>query len=99
MEIESRLERVERAVRDEPTHIMDITRSHGNTVRFLKAKGLLKPDPPSCPDCSNPMRTMRNKNKADRQQHRCRSCNIVKTIRYDSIFQDSKLSLIEFTRL
>jgi len=99
MEIESRLDRIERIVSEAPTQILDITRFHDKTLEFLKDSSLLKSESPICNNCTNQMSLMHNKNKADRFQYRCRSCNIAKTIRYNSIFEGSRLTLIEFTRL
>jgi len=64
-------------------------------ITFLKGYNLLNPISPLCINYGNQIMKMHNKNKADRLQHRCRPCNVVKTIRYGSIFEGSKLSLID----
>jgi len=98
MEIESRLQRVERMVLEEPLNILSLTRSHEQTLDFLGRRRLLKSEP-ICSGCGNLMRLPKKKTKADRCHHRCRGCEVTKSIRYQSIFENSKLSLIEMTRL
>jgi len=45
------------------------------------------------------MKKIKNKNKADRCQYRCQPRGLAKSIRYGSVFDASKLSLIELARL
>ena len=96
--MESRLARVERRMEEESSNILEITRDHSKTLEFLRSNGLLK-DNFMCSLCNNNMRIIKNKNKLDLQQFRCKPCGKAQSIRYDSLFSNSKLSLIEFVRI
>ncbi len=96
----SRLASVQEMLLEEET-ILDITRSHEDTLDWLYKKGLLQKEP-TCPKCwQKEMKVERDSSKADLQRFRCRIrlCRGTASIRMGSFFEDSKLTLIEYTRI
>ena len=80
--------------------IYHVTTRHETTLRFLREHNLLKNDV-SCDICESQMNIIVNNSKADLEQLRCpvRNCFTTKSIRVQSFFSGSKLSLMELTRL
>ena len=96
----SRLDSVQSAFSQEVS-ILDLTRDHQATIDWLYANNLLKKQV-VCPKCSlHQLHIEKDKTKADQMRYRCpdKRCRKTVSIRIGSIFEDSKLTLIESTRL
>jgi len=96
----SRLESVE-ANFNEDYSILELTRSHEDTVNWLFSKNLLK-EKITCVRCfRNMMYKAKDSSKADRFRYRCadQSCRKTASIRTGSFFESSKLTLMEYTRI
>jgi len=96
----SRLDSVQ-SVFSQELSILDLTRDQQNTLDWLYQNNLLKRQV-VCPKCSmQQLQREREKTKADQMRYRCpvKSCRKTVSIRIGSIFEDSKLTLIESTRL
>jgi len=96
----SRLQTIQNRFSEEET-MLDITRHHEITLAWLYGNGLLKRDI-LCPKCSQANLKIENDNsKADRRRFRCprTDCRKTASIRTGSIFENSKLTLMEYTRI
>lgn len=94
----SRLASVQRRFLEEES-ILDITRDHEKTLSWLVRHNLLKADR-RCEQCGyQNMKIERDNSKADLKRFRCGACRKTTSIRMGSFFQDSKLTLMEYTRI
>ena len=96
----SRLESVQERLLD-ADFILDLTRKHETTFTWLLSKGLIQ-DKLICPKCNKyDVKIETDKSKADLKRFRCpdRQCRKAISIRMGSIFESSKLTLMEYTRL
>jgi transposase-like protein/IS1 family transposase len=94
----SRLDRIEENVQNRPLSVLEITRSHDLTINWLLEHNLIKRNPP-CPSCESRMAIQNDKKQADRQIFKCGRCGKRKSLRYFSVFEGYKLTLIELTSI
>jgi len=80
--------------------ILEITRDHETTIETLIDMGLISRRR-ACVDenCDGRMIWIQDPSKADGYRFRCRHCDATCSIRRDTIFQGSHLSLMELTRI
>ncbi|HRP37607.1 MAG TPA: IS1595 family transposase [Candidatus Dojkabacteria bacterium] len=94
----SRSERIQRRFRDEGDCIIELTRSFNKTIDWLFQNALLKRNT-SCPKCLSEMSSKSDKSQFDNFYFLCENCFTKKSIRFRTIFEDSRLTLVESVRL
>jgi len=83
-----------------PPTILDITRTHQQTLNWLLQNNLLSRTK-NCLDenCDGEMHWINDISRADGVIMICSTCAATSTIRRDTVFYNSKLSLMEITRI
>jgi len=95
----SRTNRVERRNLEDDFSILYHTRSLQSTIEWLIHNKLVLTDQ-TCPSCDGfKMRHVKDNSKADQLKLRCSKCLTTKTFRWNSIFEDHKLTLMELCQI
>eukprot|EP01022_Parablepharisma_sp_SALTPOND_P015764 TRINITY_DN22565_c0_g1_i1.p1 TRINITY_DN22565_c0_g1~~TRINITY_DN22565_c0_g1_i1.p1 ORF type:complete len:165 (+),score=7.24 TRINITY_DN22565_c0_g1_i1:244-738(+) len=89
--------------KEEPLHIIELTKSFDATVQWCFTNGLLCSNP-RCPKCQSDMVLIKDNNKIDLHVWSCsrkysHGCRSTLTMRHGSFFADSKLTIPELVRL